>query len=307
MNALSFGRSIENALGKSAYRALTAAARQIARARAESAVIDGVFMPYFVRPSAEAGAPPVVLIHGFGGDKEGWLVMASFLHRTRGFVIPDLPGFGAAGHIPKERASARQQARAIAELLNRLNVPGAHLVGNSMGGGVALRFAQDFPERALSLTLIGSVGPMVEEKSEVGLAFDRGENLLITKSPEDIERLFALVAERLPPTPRAVRRYLGRERFARQEAHAELFEGWISPPEGDGIDTNLSRHRMPVLVIHGDKDRVIHPATGRALAAQLPDARLERLAGIGHVPHIEAPKKTAELLEAFLADAARPR
>jgi abhydrolase domain-containing protein 6 len=53
-------------------------------------------------------------------------------------------------------------------------------------------------------------------------------------------------------------------------------------------------------VIHGEKDRLIHPSTGRELAKRLPNARLERLDGIGHVPMIEAPKRTAQLIEQFL-------
>jgi pimeloyl-ACP methyl ester carboxylesterase len=108
------------------------------------------------------------------------------------------------------------------------------------------------------------------------------------------------VAEKSPPLPRAVGAYLGSDRFARRDAQTELFEGWILPAEGDGVPEDLEAIKAPALVIHGTKDRLIHPSTGRALAERLPNARLEMLEGVGHVPMIEAPKVTAQLIERFL-------
>jgi abhydrolase domain-containing protein 6 len=290
-----------HALGRAQYRAVTTLVRRVLGARRERTSIDGVVVPYIRRPAKVESEAPIVFIHGFGGDKESWLVCASMLRRGRGLVALDLPGFGAAGGIPKERASAREQAKVVAKLLDHVGAGRAHLVGNSMGGGIALRVAADFPERVASLSLLGSVGPFVE-KSEVGHAFDRGENPLLIQSPDDLERLLALVAERPPPATRPMRSYLGADRFARRAAQEALFDGWVNCPPGDGPPDGdaLARIHAPALVIHGDKDRVIHPATGRALHEKLPDAWLEILEGVGHVPQIEAPKKTADLLERFI-------
>ena len=303
----------ELAVGKAQYRALTGIVRRLTGVRRASAVIDGVHVPYFLRrgggwldriPSRAgrngSGAnDPIVLVHGFGGDKEGWLLMASMLGRRRGLVIPDLPGFGAAGAIPKRSASAAAQARVLAGLLDELGIGRAHFVGNSMGGGISLRFAADYPERAASITLMCSVGPIVE-KSELGLALDRGENPLITDSPDDLDRLLSLVAEKKPPSSRAMRKYLGTDRFARREALFALFDGWNAPVAGEGVPTELAKIRTHALVVHGAKDRVIHPSTGKALAEQLPNARLEILEGIGHVPMMEAPKLVAQIVDRFV-------
>lgn len=289
---------VEHSVGKAQYLALTSIVRTLVGVRSEAISPEGIRVPFFFRPS-RGKAPPVVFVHGFGGDKEGWLLMASCLRRSHGLVIPDLPGFGEAGTIPKERASAKHQAAVLARLLDKVEAKAAHIVGNSMGGGIALRFAADFPARAASLTLIGSVGPVVE-KSEVGLAFDRGENPLLVESPDDMERLLKLVAERTPPAPRALRRYLAQNRFSRREAEASLFDGWVFATDGDGVPKELSAITTPALILHGAKDRVIHPATARALAAALPNATLRILEGIGHVPQLEAPKRTAESVEAFV-------
>src|SRR2546425_3243531 len=103
---------VELAVGKAQYRALTGVVRRVAGVKHGSTVIEGVHVPYFLRHRAGwlgLGATtrdPLVLVHGFGGDKEGWLLMASMLGRRHSLLIPDLPGFGAAGAIPKRAASA---------------------------------------------------------------------------------------------------------------------------------------------------------------------------------------------------------
>jgi pimeloyl-ACP methyl ester carboxylesterase len=263
------------------------------------ASIDGVRVPFLVH----GWGVPVVLIHGFGGDKESWLLMAAGLRASgRSLIIPDLPGFGAAGAIPPERAAAKWQARIVAGLLDRLGYARAHLVGNSMGGGISLRFARDFPERASSMTLIGSVGPVVD-RSETLRALDRGENPLLVERVEDLDRLMGLVAEKMPPWPRAMKRFIAEDRVARKEVQAGLFRGWNEPKDGEGVHgIDLATLRTPALVLHGKRDRVIDVSTGRALAEQLPDARLELLEGIGHVPQMEAPRKVAKLVDSFLDD-----
>jgi abhydrolase domain-containing protein 6 len=242
-------------------------------------------------------------VHGFGADKEGWLLMAGALRLSgHSLLIPDLPGFGAAGPIPPERAAAKWQARVLAGLLDRLGYSRAHFVGNSMGGGISLRFAADYPARATSLTLVGSVGPLVQ-KSELNLALDRGENPLLLEGIDDLERLFAFVLVKPPKLWRAIRAFLAEDRFARRDVQAALFRGWIDPDAGEGIPVDLEALRVPTLVIHGARDRLIHPSTGEALAARIPGARLEMLAEIGHGPQLEAPRRVAKLVADFVASA----
>jgi pimeloyl-ACP methyl ester carboxylesterase len=153
------------------------------------------------------------------------------------------------------------------------------------------------------MTLIGSVGPVVE-RSEVLLALDRGENPLITTSVEDLDRLLHLVAEKLPQSPRPMRRHLGTERLARSPSLHALFEGWNNPAPDERIPDQLEHLRTPALVIHGERDRVIHLSTARALAERLPAARLEIMHGVGHVPQLEAPKAVAGLVDTFVAGVA---
>jgi pimeloyl-ACP methyl ester carboxylesterase len=288
---------IETAIGGVQYRLLTRGAARVLGFDDGAIDVDGVHVPFLAR----GWGVPIVLVHGFGADKESWLTMAASLPRKHATIIPDLPGFGVAGHIGPERAAAKHQAAVIAKLLDRLGYARAHLVGSSMGGGISLRFAQDFPARVTSLSLIGSVGPIVE-KSELMLALDRGDNPLIIESAAEIDRMMHFVAEQVPRYPRTILRYVGERRAGLRDHFSALFRGWRDPNDGDGISEDLSTITAPALVIQGDRDRVIHPSTARALAEQLPNARLEMLAGIGHVPQMEAPRKTAQLVESFVAE-----
>jgi len=118
-------------------------------------VVDGVAMPYL---SCGAGVP-VLLIHGFGADKETWLPLTLALSRSRRVIMMDLPGFGAATQVGSDRGHARAQAAAVAGFADALGYYRVHLCGNSMGGGISLRFAADYPERVRSMALICSAGP----------------------------------------------------------------------------------------------------------------------------------------------------
>lgn len=289
------------ALGKVQHRALRFGLTRGTGTRVGFTRVDGVRIPYLALRPRSTGTP-AVMIHGFGGDKETWLMAALSLPPTRPCVLVDLPGFGRAGCIVPARATAGAQAAMLRGLCDRLGMPRVHLVGNSMGGGIALRFAADHPDRVRSLTLVGSVGPVIEQ-SELGLALDRGENLLVPTSLDEADRMLALALERPPRVPRSLRLYVAAQRIAVAERLHALFEAWLDPPPGHEVPEELEQILAPTLVIHGACDRVVHPATGRALAARLPNARLESMAGIGHVPQLEAPRAVAAMIARHLARA----
>lgn len=288
------------ALGKAQHRALRFGLTHGTGTRVGATRVDGVRIPFLsLRPAR--GGTPVVMIHGFGGDKETWLLAALAMPRTRCMLV-DLPGFGRAGSIAPARATAGAQAAALRGFLDRLGLERVHLVGNSMGGGISLRLAADYPDRVRSLTLVGSVGPIVEQ-SELGLALERGENLLVPESVEEADRMLALALERPPRVPKPLRLYVAAQRIAVAARLHALFEAWRDPPPGHEVPEDLEAIRAPTLVIHGACDRVVHPATGRALAARIPGARLELMEGIGHVPQLEAPRAVASMITAHLAAA----
>lgn len=236
---------------------------------------------------------PVVLIHGFGGDKETWLLMAPWLRRHPMLAI-DLPGHGGSTIVSSERASPAAMGRAIVAALDARGLARVHLGGNSMGGGIALWIARHHPARVASLTLVASVAPELAE-SELTRALARGENLLIPGT-EDADRFIKLVTEKPPKVPRAVKRYVAARRAAARDTLEQMFKGWVTASAADGLPRDLDAIAQPTLILHGAKDRIIHVDTARKVASQMPNATLRILDGVGHVPQLEVPRRIARMI-----------
>jgi len=153
----------------------------------------------------DGAGTPVVMIHGFGGDKETWLLLAPFLRRRHPLLIIDLPGHGRSTVVGRERANPAAMGTAILGVLDARGIRRAHLCGNSMGGGIALWVARNHPARVAWLTLVASVAPELVE-SELTRALARGENLLIPGADDaDADAFLRFVTEKPPRVPRAGR------------------------------------------------------------------------------------------------------
>ncbi len=248
---------------------------------------------------------PVVMLHGFGGDKETWLLLAPRVRR-RPLLLVDLPGHGRSSTIGRAQVTPAAMGAAVLALLDARGIARAHLCGNSMGGGVALWLARHHPARVASLTLVASVAPELAD-SELTRALARGENLLIPgpgagAGGDDADRFVRMMTARPPRVPRALQRYVAARRAAARGALEELFRGLVETGPGGGLPADLEAVTQPTLIVHGLEDRIIHPDTARTVHARLPRSRLELLAGVGHVPQLEAPGEVARLLARHLAE-----
>jgi len=124
-----------------------------------------VRLAYWERHSGDEHNPAVILLHGSPGQSRDLIPLASQLPHTHRLIIPDLPGFGYSGHdIPDY--SIRAHAHYVRQLLDHLGIERAHVVGFSMGGGVALNLAPIAPGRVASLTMLSAIG--VQEMELLG-------------------------------------------------------------------------------------------------------------------------------------------
>jgi abhydrolase domain-containing protein 6 len=291
-----WGQRLELTAGRYQMRALERTMALAAGLRPRTIAVGALDLAVLERQRAGV---PVVLVHGFGGDKETWLLMAP---RVRGcpMVLLDLPGHGASTVVGRAEASPAAMGRTVVAALDVLGLDRVHLCGNSMGGGIALWVARHQPARIASLMLVASVAPELAE-SELTRALARGENLLIPGT-QDADSFIKLVTEKPPRVPRAIKRYVAARRAAARPVLEELFRGWAFAPPEAGLPPDLEAIEQPTLIIHGARDRIIHPDTARKVARRLPHARLEVLEGIGHVPQLEAPGDVARLLRRHLQE-----
>ena len=266
-------------------------------------------------------APPVVCVHGLGGSHANWHDLAPLLAADHRVLAVDL-----AGHGRTPRSGRSASVRANRELLSRFlaDVVGgpAALVANSMGGTISLLQAAQEPDSVRDLVLIGPAAPRVRtELPDMALARQAAlfavpgvaEKVLARRR----ERLGAegLVAEQMALTTadtsrvsqemRAVAVDLVASRAAGPDAEAAFLEAARSLV---ALLARPARYREVVaavrgraLVVHGELDRLVPLSCSQALVRQRPDWRLEVLDGVGHVPQIEVPERTASLVRSWLA------
>ncbi len=272
--------------------------RTLQRTVAVAAGIEARTTPEGIAYAARAGKRglPLACMHGFGGDKETWLMLSALIPRARGIVMVDLPGHGASADIPEEAASIRHHAEAVLRALDHADIDRAVMCGNSMGGGVALRLAASYPDRVAALVLVASIGRDIHAGPARG--WIGGENPLIPREA-DVDRFMELALERPPPVGRAVIRHVIVERARRADRLHKLFRGFVLADGDQGVPCDITHIDRPVLVLHGEQDRIIDKRVAEDLVKALPRAELVVMRGVGHAPQLEAPRYTAGIIEAF--------
>ena len=262
---------------------------------------------------------PVVLVHGLGGSHLNWLRIAPELTRDRRVVAIDLAGFGltpAAGRSTSVRANTLLLARFIEEVVGAPAV----VVGNSMGGMIVALLAVDRPDLVAGLGLIDASLPLLRLRHDPLVA----AQFALFATPFVGEGYLRRTNRRFSPEQR-VRGTLalcfadvGRADSEVVEADVALAEHRSEVPGAEaGFVTaarsilfvlgrskryaaDLRRIEVPVLLVHGEQDRLVPISAARAAVQMNPAWEHEFLDGVGHVPQLEAPERVTERLGSWL-------
>ncbi len=248
-----------------------------------------------------AGAP-VVLLHGLGGSIYDWRHMMEPLSRTHRVVAIDLLGAGESDKPAGEDYSVAAQARRVKGLLDALGIPRATLVGNSYGGGVALRLAQDWPDRVERMALINSICYADRVPCYVKACRIPGAEFLVYLIPLGKATRWVLrgsygTVSRL--TEAELDTYIAEIRAPGRRRSLVLTIRQVIPPDTREFEERLKAVKAPALLLWGTQDRTVPVELGRRLAKDLPDARLVEL-DAGHVPNQERPEAVLAHLKDFL-------
>jgi pyruvate dehydrogenase E2 component (dihydrolipoamide acetyltransferase) len=236
---------------------------------------------------------PVLLLHGFGADLNTWMFMQPELAAGRHSFALDLPGHGGSA---KEVGTGDPESLTdfAEDALDALDIERVHLVGHSMGGGVAALLALRRPERIASLTLIASAGLGAEINTSFIDGFVRA-----TRRREAADVLNLLVHD-----PSLVSRTMVEDvlRYKRLDgvsgALARIAEAWFAGGRQSlDLAEQIATLAMPVQVIWGRDDRIIPVAHAEVLASRLPVYILDEA---GHLPHMEKASEVTRLVNRFI-------
>ena len=267
------------------------------------AMVEGHRVRYW-----EAGSgPPVLLIHGLGNSALTWRNSIDALaHRFRVLAI-DLPGHGLSD-MPRIRYRLPEAVRLVTQFMDALGEESAHLVGNSMGGVIALEVALTHPERVRRLVLVDSVGLGKEIAGFLRLGSVPGVGEYFERPNR--RRLKRLVSA-MVYDPRFIDDEVVEEMYhyrRRQGAPRELLRLLRTGVSIFGQRRSILRLsqlpalRPPLLVLWGREDRVVPVSHALAAAARPPDARLHIFERCGHWPQVEHAEEFNGVVTAFLGD-----
>lgn len=244
--------------------------------------------------------PVLLLLHGTGAATHSWRDLAPRLAERFTVVMPDLPGHGFTELPDRSRMSLGGMSSLVASLLRILGLAPALAVGHSAGAAILLRMAIDgrLPVRGL-VALNGALMPLPSAHRTVFPVVAR----LVASTP-GIPWLMSRQASRLANVDRLLASTGSRVPRANAEDYASLMSksrhvsgalGMMSRWDLAGL--SLERVHVPVLLVAGEADRMVPAADADRAAARLPEARVVRLPGLGHLAHEEQPDRIARLIE----------
>jgi pimeloyl-ACP methyl ester carboxylesterase len=244
--------------------------------------------------------PPVVLIHGMVNSSRHWERVALALADRHTVIAPDLIGHGDSA-TPRGDYSLGAHAAVIRDVLSAIGVDRASIVGHSLGGGVAMQYFWQFPQRTERLVLVSSgglgheVSPLLRSMALPGI----GLAVAAAAHPRVVGALAAtggqgrVIARALRPlsAPGARQAFLQTLR-AVIDARGQRVSA---------VDRLYLLEAMPTLVVWGERDNTIPIAHGRAAHEAIPHSRFATLPKAAHFPHLEDPDGLAEVLGEFLS------
>ncbi len=253
--------------------------------------------------------PAIVLIHGVAGRAAQWDQALKLLAENYTVVAPDLLGHGESAK-PRGDYSLGAHASGIRDLLVGLNIERASVVGHSLGGGIAMQFSYQFPERCERLVLVSSGGLGSDVHPLLRAATLPGSEIVlpvlahprVVAAASVIPRAIGLIGLRTRPDLTEMAR--GYQSLSNAEARSAFINTLRSVIDPTGQRINASDRlylasKMPSMLIWGRRDRIIPVEHAQPAHEAMPGSRLELFDEAGHFPHLDDPLRFARTLEEF--------
>jgi pimeloyl-ACP methyl ester carboxylesterase len=283
--------------------------------------------PDQLAPGAEQPGPPLVLVHGLAGASANWMAIAPTLAATgRRVLALDLPGHGLTRPAGRD-SSVDGLVEVVRRFVDEVAGGPSVLVGNSLGGLLCLEQAARHPDSVVALALLAPAVPTGRARMHpitvagfAGYAVPGLGELLVSGrrrrwTPEQLvaQSLWMCCADPSRVPADLVRRHV--ELVRRRAGYRRLDDAFLTTARTllrrlarpRRLRARLDAVRCPVLLVHGTRDRLVPVAAARAVARAHPSWRYEEVPDVGHVPQMEVPEQTADLLAQWMADVEQRR
>src|SRR4051794_1480774 len=262
-----------------------------------------------VRFNIAGQGPAVVLIHGVAGRAAQWDQTMLQLAENHTVIAPDLLGHGESAK-PRGDYSLGAFASGVRDLLIGLDIEGATVVGHSLGGGIAMQFAYQFPERCQRLVLVSSGGLGQDVHPVLRAATLPGSELVLPLiAHEKLLEIAGLIPRALgkiglrtgPDVAEMARGYASLSNAEGRSAFIHTVRAVIDPmgQRINATDRIYLASKMPTLIVWGGRDRIIPVDHAQPAHEGMPGSRLELFEDSGHFPHLDDPLRFARTLMHF--------
>jgi pimeloyl-ACP methyl ester carboxylesterase len=242
-----------------------------------------------------------LLLHGFGANKDNWTRFSKHLTPHYRVIAPDLPGFGESTRDAAASYTISVQADRIHAFANALKLKTFHLGGNSMGGNIAGVYAARYRKNVISLCLIAPGGVISAEPSEMYQRLNEDKpNPLVVEKSEEYDELLDFVFTKRPFIPGPIKDYLTEEAIRNRPLNTVIFQHIQEFKKTSALESLLNGFNAPTLIVWGKQDRVLHFSGAKILGSIMPDAQVEVIENVGHLPMLERPEETADIYLRFL-------
>ncbi|MDE2266542.1 MAG: alpha/beta hydrolase [Alphaproteobacteria bacterium] len=263
---------------------------------------DGARVHYRLRGPADALV--LVLLHGSNSSLFDWEPWSKNLSDRFRVVTVDLPGHGLTGAVPNGDYSEQGMAVFVKAFADKLGLGRFAIGGNSMGGGVAARFAELYPQRVTQLILVDAADMQTAFGDRLPLAFRLARTpvlnrLLLHITPRSlvVEGLNDAIVRKAALTNTLIDEYWD---FARMAGTRQATIARFQLQPDTYVRDHVGAIKVPTLVLWGEKDHLIPVAAAHAWAKAIPGAKLIVYPDTGHLPMEEDPVETADAVRAFL-------